>query len=160
MPQRGPVPVKLFKKEEAEILRVGPLTIRVYEDGSLTENRVSGVLLEVPAGKSGPPMHWHRFHDELFLVTKGTLRFVTPDGHIDAKAGDLMTVPPRAIHTFKNPSETEDCECYMTATPGHYVDYFRMLSKATAEGIQLSPSDTQHLMSLFGTFPPDVDSEP
>jgi hypothetical protein len=72
MPHRGPVPVKLFKKETAETLKVGPITIRVYEDGSLTENRVSGVLLEVPAGKSGPPMHWHRFHDELFLVTKGS----------------------------------------------------------------------------------------
>ena len=71
MPFHGPVNVKLHKKDTAEVLRVGPLTIRVYEDGSLTENRVSGVLLEVPAGKSGPPMHWHRFHDELFFVTKG-----------------------------------------------------------------------------------------
>lgn len=61
----------LCKKEAAETLRVGPMTIRVYEDGSRTENRVSGVLLEVPAGTNGPPMHWHRFHDELFLVTKG-----------------------------------------------------------------------------------------
>lgn len=33
-----------------------------------------------------------------------------------------MTVPPGAIHTFKNASETEACEVYMTATPGHYVD--------------------------------------
>ncbi|AEO64068.1 uncharacterized protein THITE_2109814 [Thermothielavioides terrestris NRRL 8126] len=72
MPIRRPVPVKLYKKDAAETLRIGPLTIRVYEDGSLTENRVSGVLLEVPAGQSGPPMHWHRFHDELFFVTKGT----------------------------------------------------------------------------------------
>jgi quercetin dioxygenase-like cupin family protein len=71
MPIRGPVNVKLYKKDTAETLRVGPLTIRVLEDGSLTENRVSGVLLEIPAGKSGPPMHWHRFHDELFFVTKG-----------------------------------------------------------------------------------------
>jgi len=71
MPLRGPVPVKLYRKEETETLRIGPMTIRVYEDGSLTENRVSGVLLEVPAGKSGPPMHWHRFHDELFFMTKG-----------------------------------------------------------------------------------------
>lgn len=29
-----------------------------------------------------------------------------------------MVVPPRAIHTFKNPSETEDAEFFMTATPG------------------------------------------
>lgn len=149
MPIRGPVPAKLYKKEAAETLRVGPMTIRVYEDGSLTENRVSAVLLTVPAGKSGPPMHWHRFHDELFFVTKGTplgadrvdrprlvvvlsrawltrttgsLTFVTPNGEVTASEGDLMSVPPGAIHTFKNASETEDCECYMTATPGHYVD--------------------------------------
>lgn len=29
-----------------------------------------------------------------------------------------MTVPPRAIHTFKNASETEPAEFFMTATPG------------------------------------------
>lgn len=48
----------------------------------------------------------------------GSLTFVTPDGEVTASAGDLMSVPPGAIHTFKNTSETEDCECYMTATPG------------------------------------------
>ncbi|KAK4111367.1 RmlC-like cupin [Canariomyces notabilis] len=160
MPIRGPVPVKLYKRDAAETLRVGPLTIRVYEDGSLTENRVSAVLVEVPAGKSGPPMHWHRFHDELFLVTKGTMTFVTPDGEVTASEGDLMTVPPGAIHTFKNASETEDAACYMTATPGHYVDYFRMLAKASEGGKQLAPGEVRHLMALFGTFPPDVESEP
>jgi len=158
---RGPVPVKLYKRDASETLSVGAMTIHIFEDGSLTENRVSAVLLCVPAGRSGPPMHWHRFHDELFFVTKGTLRFVTPDGDVDASAGDLMTVPPRAVHTFKNPSETEDCECLMTATPGHYVDYFRMLSNATAEGTKkIEPGVAQHLMALFGTFPPDVESEP
>lgn len=29
-----------------------------------------------------------------------------------------MTVPPRAIHTFKNASTTEPAEFFMTATPG------------------------------------------
>jgi len=78
MPLRGPVPVKLFRKEESEKLQVGPMTITVFEDGSLTENRVSAVLLEVPAGKSGPPMHWHRFHDELFFITQGGYTVVSP----------------------------------------------------------------------------------
>ena len=88
MPIRGPVPVKLHTKAAAETLRVGPLTIRVYEDGSRTENRVSGVLLEVPAGKSGPPMHWHRFHDELFFVTKGNApRFADMIFKVGGKGG-------------------------------------------------------------------------
>ena len=48
------------------------------------------------------------------------MTFVTPEGEVTASEGDLITVPPGAIHTFKNASETEDCECYMTATPGKY----------------------------------------
>ncbi len=54
------------------------------------------------------------------LVNKpaGTVRFVTPDGNIDAVEGNLMCVPPRAVHTFENPSDTEEAECFMTATPG------------------------------------------
>ena len=88
MPIRGPVAVKLCKKEEAETLHVGPMTIRIYEDGSLTENRVSAVLLQVPAGKSGPPMHWHRFHDELFLVTKGGGAMHTSERNTDWRGRD------------------------------------------------------------------------
>ncbi len=48
----------------------------------------------------------------------GSMTFVTPEAEVTASAGDLMTVPPGAVHTFKNASDTEDCECYMTATPG------------------------------------------
>jgi len=35
-----------------------------------------------------------------------------------------------------------------------------MLAKATEEGKDLSPNDSEHLMALFGTFPPGVESEP
>ena len=37
---------------------------------------------------------------------------------------------------------------------------FRMLAKATEAGKQLDPGEVKHLMALFGTFPPDVESEP
>jgi mannose-6-phosphate isomerase-like protein (cupin superfamily) len=120
MPLRGPVPVKHCKKENAEVIKLGPMTCYVFEDGSNTDNRVGCVTIALPPGASGPPMHWHRFHDECFLVTKGTVRFETPDGNLDAAEGELMVVPPRAIHTFKNASDTEDAEFFMTATPGEY----------------------------------------
>jgi mannose-6-phosphate isomerase-like protein (cupin superfamily) len=62
------------------------------------------------------------------------MTFVTPEGEVEAAAGDLMTVPPGAVHTFKNASETEDCECYMTATPGHYADCKSWVSRLAAGG--------------------------
>lgn len=71
MPLRGPVPVKLYTKENSECLKLGPMTIYIFEDGSNTDNRVGCMTLELPPATSGPPMHWHRFHDECFFVTKG-----------------------------------------------------------------------------------------
>ncbi|KAF9876208.1 hypothetical protein CkaCkLH20_06151 [Colletotrichum karsti] len=160
MPLRGPVPVKLCTKENTEKLVLGPMTIYIFEDGTNTDNRIGCMTLELPPGQSGPPMHWHRFHDECFYISKGTVRFTTPDGDLDAKEGELMVVPPRAIHTFVNPSETEPAEFFMTSTPGYYMDYFRMMGKNVEAGKKLNREDTKHLMSLFGTFPPDVESEP
>ncbi|KAK7716144.1 hypothetical protein SLS64_003296 [Diaporthe eres] len=164
---RGPAPVKLYRKDDAEVLTLGPITCYVFEDGSHTDNRVGAVLLMIPPGVSGPPMHWHRFHDELFFVTK-----VSP--------GDLMVVPPRAIHTFENASKTEEAELYMTATPGYYIDCesgttkfmtvqvrkakmtadFRMLAQGTEDDVKLDEADQMYLMAQFGTFPPDIPSEP
>ena len=51
-------------------------------------------------------------HDETFLVTKGIVRFSTPglkepQPDVDAKAGDYVTVPIRAPHTFSNPFDKE-----------------------------------------------------
>lgn len=38
-----------------------------------------------------------------------------------------MTVPPRAIHTFKNASDTEPAEFFMTATPGKCLSLSSLL---------------------------------
>ncbi|ORY61282.1 RmlC-like cupin domain-containing protein [Pseudomassariella vexata] len=160
MPLRGPVSVNHCTRANSEKLQVGPITIYIFEDGSRTDNRIGCILLELPAGASGPPMHWHRFHDECFFVAKGVVTFVTPEGNVDCGVGEMMTVPPRAIHTFQNASQEEEAEFFMTATPGYYMDYFRMMSKVTSEGKRLTPEQTNHIMELFGTFPPDVDSEP
>lgn len=57
------------------------------------------------------------------LLGIGTIRFSTPEGNVDAEEGQLMVVPPRAIHTFSNPSETDPAEFFMTSTPG--MSFFR-----------------------------------
>jgi quercetin dioxygenase-like cupin family protein len=47
-------------------------------------------------------------HDEIFLVLQGKLRFHGLDGStINASAGDTVTVPTRAPHTFSNPFDEE-----------------------------------------------------
>ena len=54
--------------------------------------------------------------------------------------------------------------CYLIKEAACVVDPveldFRMLSKETEGGKQLTPDNAEHLMALFGTFPPGVHSEP
>jgi len=80
--------VALVQQGTGETLRVGPLTIRVIEDGRNTDNRIGAVMLVIPPKTLGPPQHWHRMHDETFLITKGTVRFTTGKTDHDAKTGD------------------------------------------------------------------------
>lgn len=75
MPLGGPVSVKLHRKEDAEILQLGKVTCFLMEDGSNTDKRIGAVLLMLPPGAEGPPMHWSRMHDECYFVTQGG-RFV------------------------------------------------------------------------------------
>lgn len=55
-----------------------------------------------------PPLHWHRFQDEIFHVLAGTARFTIDGKGRLARAGDVVNVPKRAVHTFTNASETEE----------------------------------------------------
>ena len=53
------------------------------------------------------------------------------------------------------PGPMQDAIFMLTGRPD-----FRMLAKATETGKTLTKGDVEHLMALFGTFPPDVESEP
>lgn len=61
----------------SETTKLGKMTIKVLEDGSRTENRLSSVLITLPPGTRGPPMKANEGYDEGFLVVKGKVRFRT-----------------------------------------------------------------------------------
>lgn len=61
----------------SETIKIGQMTIKVLEDGSRTENRMSAVHIILPPGTRGAPMKVNEGHDEGFLVVKGKVRFTT-----------------------------------------------------------------------------------
>jgi mannose-6-phosphate isomerase-like protein (cupin superfamily) len=151
--------VKLVANSTSEIIRIGPIKMYVLEDGSNTDNRLGAVTTIIPARTSGPPQHWHRMHDETFLVTKGTVRFTTGKKNVDAKVGDYIVVPPKAVHTFSNPFD-EDAEFFGTFSPAYYVDYLRLTAKAIgAKGGPLDEKEAREIMAQFATFPPEGPEE-
>ena len=132
-PTRMPLEIKVTPSGAGELLRIGPIEIQILEDGSLTDNRFGALASVLPAGTTGSPRHVHFMHDETFLITKGSLRFIIGDDQRDAGVGDYIVVPIGAPHTFLNVSDAPT-EFYSTMTPAFYIHYFRELAELSAKG--------------------------
>lgn len=131
--------------------QLGPIRMRVLEDGSRTDNRIGAVEIIVPPGVAGPPRHLHRMHDETFLIISGVLQFTVGDTRRDAHAGDYVVVPVGAPHTFANLSPGP-VVLFNSFTPAYYVQYFRDLAHlAATDG--LSPDLIGRIMANYATVP-------
>jgi mannose-6-phosphate isomerase-like protein (cupin superfamily) len=116
-----------------EVVRLGPATMRILEDGSTTGHRLGIGEITLAPRSAGPPQHRHAQHDEGFYVISGTARFTIGAATYDAPAGTLAMIPPGAPHTFANPGD-EPLLLLNTFTPDLYVQYFRDLDEITAPG--------------------------
>ena len=135
-----------------EVVRLGPATVRILEDGSTTGHRLGIGEITVAPHSSGPPQHRHARHDEGFYVVSGTARFTIGAASYDAPAGTLAMIPPGAPHTFANPSD-EPLVLLNTFTPDLYVQYFRDLRDMIAAGQPLTPDRSAAAMSRYATVP-------
>ena len=136
--------------EGGEAIQLGPVVMRILEDGSITGHRLGIGEITVAPHTEGPPQHRHARHDEGFYVVSGTARFTVGDTTYDAPRGTLAMIPPGAPHTFANPGD-EPLVLLNTFTPDLYVQYFRDLRQMIAAGQPLTPQATEQVMSRYAT---------
>ena len=91
--------------QDGEAVHLGPITMRIMEDGSTTGHRLGIGEITLAPHSSGPPQHRHGRHDEGFYVVSGTARFTVGTEEYDAPAGTLAMIPPGAPHSFANPTD-------------------------------------------------------
>ena len=144
--------VSVVAPDGGEAIQLGPIQMRILEDGKTTGHRLGVGEITIPPGTAGPPQHRHAQHDEGFYVVSGTARFTVGDTSYDATAGTLVMVPPGAPHTFANPGD-EPAVLLNTFTPDLYVRYFRDLRAMIAVGRPLSEETMVEAMRPYGTEP-------
>jgi mannose-6-phosphate isomerase-like protein (cupin superfamily) len=142
--------VSVIAPDGGDAIQLGPIQMRILEDGTTTGHRLGVGEITIPPGTAGPPQHRHAQHDEGFYVVSGTARFTVGDTSYDAPPGSLVMVPPGAPHTFANPGE-EPVVLLNTFTPDLYVQYFRDLRQMIAEGQPLTDESIEHAMSRYAT---------
>lgn len=82
----------------------------------------------IPAGMSGPPVHWHPEQFETFEVLRGTLFAQVDRKWFQLEPGHQVTIPPGVPHTFDNARSSRDVVFRVTFSPGLDTDdLFRTL---------------------------------
>jgi oxalate decarboxylase/phosphoglucose isomerase-like protein (cupin superfamily) len=137
---------------DGEVIDLGPARVRILEDGRTTAHRLGIGEITLAPRSAGPLQHWHARHDEGFYVVSGTARFTVGDAVHDAPAGTLVMVPPGAPHTFANPGD-QPLVMVNTFTPDLYVQYFRDLRDAAADGQAVTEQNVTEIMGRYATFP-------
>ncbi|WP_406140151.1 cupin domain-containing protein [Streptomyces sp. NBC_01089] len=137
---------------DGETIVLGTTRMRVLEDGSRTGHRLAIAESVLAPHTQGPPQHRHALHDEGFYVLSGTVRFTVGAEEYDVTAGTLVMVPPGTPHTFANPTG-QPAVMLSTFTPDLYVQYFRDLQGALADGRPLTPRATGEAMREYATEP-------
>jgi mannose-6-phosphate isomerase-like protein (cupin superfamily) len=143
--------IHVVRPGEGERVGAGAIGMRILEDGSHTQHRLGLLAATLPPGPASPPQHVHHQHEEVFIVTAGTVRFTSGDEVVDAEAGTVVVVPIDVPHTFSNPFQ-QTAAFIGTFTPDLYVQYFRDLSTlpVNEQGL-LDPADVQRTMSHYAT---------
>jgi mannose-6-phosphate isomerase-like protein (cupin superfamily) len=144
--------VSVVGPDGGELIGLGPARMRILEDGSTTAHRLGIGEITLAPHSAGPPQHRHARHDEGFYVVSGSARFTVGQTDYEAPAGTLVMVPPGAPHTFANPGD-QPLVMLNTFTPDLYVQYFRDLGQATADGQPLTEQATIEVMSRYATTP-------
>jgi quercetin dioxygenase-like cupin family protein len=144
--------ISLTGPGDGEAIQLGPVRMRILEDGSTTGHRLGIGEITIAPRALGPPQHRHAQHDEGFYVVSGTVQFTIGETTHTAPAGTLAMIPPGAPHTFANPGDTP-AVLLNTFTPSRYVQYFRDLRDMIAGGAELTPEATVAVMSRYATVP-------
>ena len=135
-----------------DVIRLGPVTMRIIEDGGTTGHRLGIGEITVAPRTSGPPQHRHARHDEGFYVVSGTAQFTVGELTYEASQGSLVMIPPGAPHTFANASD-RPAVLLNTFTPDLYVQYFRDLRDLAAAGKPPAPQAVLQVMARYATEP-------
>lgn len=114
------VDVSIVKPDGGDAIALGPIRMRILEDGGTTGHRLGIGEITLPPRTDGPPQHRHARHDEGFYVVSGSATFTVGETTYDAPAGTLVMVPPGAPHTFANLGD-EPAVLLNTFTPDLYV---------------------------------------
>lgn len=113
-----------------------------------TNNQLGLYEVTLAPHVSGAKLHYHRFMDETFVVTQGTLTIQLIDQEVKLAEGGIIHIPRFTPHGFYNDTDGEVKALMLFNPPQHREDFFRGMVAVLAE----EPIDAAKFLQLYHKY--------
>lgn len=138
----------IIMPEEGESIAVdgGRITLKVTSD--MTKDQLGLYEIRLAPGVVGAQLHYHRYMDEIFIVSKGTMTIQLRERTLQAPQGAIVYAPRYTPHGFRNDSE-EEAVITLLFNPGQSREgFFRGLG----EILGARPIDANKFLKLYQKY--------
>lgn len=135
--------MQIIRNTEGESLKVLGDRVIIKLRAAESPYAMSVVHVEVPPG-SGTPCVTHAREEEIYFVVEGELLMHAPGIKQVLKAGDLVHVPPKTPHGYRNATD-KPVKFLAWAVGGQIDGFFRDM----AECVHALPQDLAAMQSVM-----------
>ena len=146
--QSGPLP-QIIRAGEGQSIDTRD-TLLLFKLASREPMSGCSLALSVTQPGGGPPPHLHHRDAELFLVVEGELQVGSVQGWQTVRAGDVVFLPARGVHTFRNTGTRPSKHWVLLTAPDFEAFYakFAAILNAAHDG----PPDVQRLQAAAAEY--------
>lgn len=102
----------------------------------------------IAPGKIGAKLHYHRYMDETFIITEGTLTIELAKREETVSAGGVVYVPRYTPHGFRNDTE-KSVKMMLLFNPAHQREGFM---EGLYELMREDPVDPEKFLKLYHKY--------
>jgi|GEM_PF-404773 len=145
---------KIIGPEEGERLDLNGLSVTFKVTSELSNNQFGVYEISLPPNTIGAKLHYHRFMDETFIVSQGTLTIEVGENKQKAKTGTVVYVPRFTPHGFRNDTN-ETAKLILIFNPAEKREgFFKGLYETLSEE-PVNPKKFLKLYNKYDSFPID-----
>lgn len=143
--------------EEGESLNLNGLSVTFKVTSELSNNQLGVYEIILPPKTVGAKFHYHRFMDETFIVSQGTLTVEVGENIKQAEAGTVAYVPRFTPHGFRNDTE-EIVKVMLIFNPSEKREGFFKGLYETLNEKPVNPKKFLKLYNKYDSFPVDLNN--
>ncbi len=147
----------IIAPQDGELFSMNGMSICLKVTSELSNDQLGLYEIVLAPNTIGAKPHYHRYMDETFIITQGTLTIQAGDKELAASQGTVAYIPRMTPHGFRNDSD-EEVRIMLLFNPAQKREgFFKGLYETLSED-PIDPGKYLKLYNKYDSFPVDTNN--